>query len=95
MGVVCAGAPPTPAIIARVEEELSWEFIQLYGLTETSPLLMINRSRSECDDLQPLGRAAKLVRAGAPAIGVTVRLSADDEVLARSNVVIGEYWNHP
>jgi fatty-acyl-CoA synthase len=93
--VICAGAPPPTTIIARVEEELGWEFIQLYGLTETSPLLTFNRSRSEWDDLPPLDRAAKLVRAGAPAIGVTLQSSADDEVLARSNVVMDGYWNQP
>ena len=31
-------------IIERVETELGWEFIQIYGLTETSPLLTINRA---------------------------------------------------
>ena len=43
--IVVAGAPPPTRTIVRVEEELGWEFIQIYGLTETSPLLTINRSR--------------------------------------------------
>jgi fatty-acyl-CoA synthase len=93
--VICAGAPPPTKTIARVEEELGWEFIQIYGLTETSPLLTINRSRSEWDDLAPLDRAAKLVRAGAPAIGVTLDQGPDGEVLARSNVVLEGYWEQP
>ncbi len=44
--VVCAGAPPPTRMIARVEEELGWEFQQIYGLTETAPLLTHNRTRS-------------------------------------------------
>src|SRR6266478_7827226 len=40
--VVVAGAPPPSKTIERVETELGWEFIQIYGLTETSPLLTIN-----------------------------------------------------
>ena len=48
-----AGAPPPTRTIERVEEELGWEFIQIYGLTETSPLLTINRARAEWDDLDP------------------------------------------
>ncbi|UAL28512.1 AMP-binding protein [Nocardioides rotundus] len=93
--IIVAGAPPPTATIARVQEELGWEFIQIYGLTETSPLLTINRGRQEWDDLEPEELAAKLVRAGAPALGV--RLSTDEkgEVLARSNVVLEGYWEQP
>ncbi|HET7654113.1 MAG TPA: AMP-binding protein, partial [Acidimicrobiales bacterium] len=40
--IVVAGAPPPTRTIERVETELGWEFIQIYGLTETSPLLTIN-----------------------------------------------------
>src|SRR5439155_3881666 len=34
--VVIAGAPPPSKTIERIETELGWEFIQIYGLTETS-----------------------------------------------------------
>ena len=93
--IIVAGAPPPTRIVARVEEELGWEFIQIYGLTETSPLLTINRSRQEWDHLGPDERADKLVRAGAPAFGVRLSLGPDDEVLARSNVVLKGYWDKP
>ncbi|HKP88909.1 MAG TPA: 2-phospho-L-lactate guanylyltransferase, partial [Thermoleophilaceae bacterium] len=78
--VVIAGAPPPSKTIERIETELGWEFIQIYGLTETSPLLTINRTRAEWDDLSGEERAAKLVRAGQPAIGVTLKISDNDEV---------------
>ena len=93
--VVVAGAPPPTRTIERVETELGWEFIQIYGLTETAPLLTINRSRREWDALDSAARAHKLSRAGAPALGVEIRLSADAEVLARSNVVLQGYWQQP
>jgi len=93
--IIVAGAPPPTKTVARVEEELGWEFIQIYGLTETSPLLTINRTRPEWDDLTPEERAGKLVRAGSPAIGVTLATSPDGEVLARSNVVLDGYWEQP
>src|SRR6185312_13761290 len=79
--IIVAGAPPPTKTVARVEAELGWEFIQIYGLTETSPLLTINRSRSEWDDLEPADRASKLVRAGTPAIGVTLEVDDEGEVL--------------
>jgi acyl-CoA synthetase (AMP-forming)/AMP-acid ligase II len=93
--IIVAGAPPPTKTIVRVQEGLGWELIQIYGLTETSPLLTINRTRAEWDDLSGEERAAKLVRAGQPAIGVTLKISDNDEVLARSNVVLEGYWEQP
>ncbi len=93
--VICAGAPPPSRTIQRIEEELGWEFIQIYGLTETSPLLTINRRRAEEDDLPVEEAAKRLSRAGMPALGVRLRVSDMGEVLARSNVVLEGYWNQP
>ena len=93
--MVCAGAPPPTKTIERMETELGWEFIQIYGLTETTPLLTMNRGRAEYDHLSPADRAARLSRAGAPALGVEMRVSPDGEVLARGNHVMGGYWEQP
>lgn len=93
--IIVAGAPPPTKTVEQVESELGWEFIQIYGLTETSPLLTINRTRAEWDDLTSQQRAEKLVQAGAPALGVTLRTSEDGEVLARSNVILEGYWEQP
>ncbi len=72
--IIVAGAPPPTKTVARVEAELGWEFIQIYGLTETSPLLTVNRTRAEWDDLTGEERATQLTRAGQPAIGVTLKI---------------------
>lgn len=93
--IVVAGAPPPTKTIERIETELGWEFVQIYGLTETSPLLTMNRTREEWDALSPAERAAKLGAAGAPAIGVEMAISGDGEVLARGNVVMEGYWEQP
>jgi acyl-CoA synthetase (AMP-forming)/AMP-acid ligase II len=93
--IVVAGAPPPTRTIERTEAELGWEFVQIYGLTETAPLLTINRNRSEWDDLSPAERAVKLNRAGAPAIGCEMAVDAEGEILARSNVVMAGYWEQP
>lgn len=93
--IIVAGAPPPTKTVARVESLLGWEFIQIYGLTETSPLLTVNRTRAEWDGLDPQARAEKLVRAGAPALGVSLRTAPDGEILARSNVVLEGYWQQP
>jgi len=93
--IIVAGAPPPTRTIERIESELGWEFAQIYGLTETSPLLTMNRRRAEYDDLDPTERARRLGRAGAPALGVGLQVDGDGEVLARSNVVLEGYWEQP
>jgi acyl-CoA synthetase (AMP-forming)/AMP-acid ligase II len=93
--MVVAGAPPPTKMIERMETELGWEFIQIYGLTETAPLLTMSRGREEWDALTPAARAQELGRAGAPALGVQLAISDQGEVLARSNVVLEGYWRQP
>jgi len=98
-----AGAPPPAAFIERLEKELGWTFIQIYGLTETSPILTVSTPdfHTEADDY------ARRARAGVEAIGVDIQVLDDDgrpvpqdgvsigEVCARSNVVLKGYWEQP
>ncbi len=93
--VVVAGAPPPSRTIQRVEEELGWEFLQIYGLTETTPLLTVNRRRPEEDGLPAEERARRLGRAGMPALGTRIAISDSGEVLARGNTVLEGYWEQP
>jgi len=55
----------------------------------------MNRCRAEWDNLDAAGRAAKLSRAGAPALGVSLETAPDGELLARSNHVLKSYWQQP
>jgi fatty-acyl-CoA synthase len=90
--IAVAGAAPPTRTIERTETELGWEFVQIYGLTETTPLITMNRSRSEYDDLTPAERAVRLNRAGAPVVGCTMAVDASGEILARGNMVMAGYW---
>ncbi len=93
--IVVAGAPPPTRTIERTETELGWEFVQIYGLTETTPVLTMNRTRAEFDDLTPAERAVRLNRAGGPVIGCQMAVNGDGEVLARGNMIMEGYWNQP
>ncbi|MEP6852916.1 MAG: AMP-binding protein [bacterium] len=93
--VIVAGAPPPTRTIERVRDELGWEFIQIYGLTETSPLVTMSRMRTEWSDLDAHEQARRLGRAGAPTIGVRVRVDDDGEVLTASNHNLEGYWEQP
>ena len=93
--IIVAGAPPPTRTIERVMEELGWEFNQIYGLTETSPNVTVNRMRAEWDDLSTHEKAKRLGRAGAPALGVRVSVDPEGEVLTSSNHNLDGYWQQP
>ncbi|MGA0918059.1 MAG: AMP-binding enzyme, partial [Ilumatobacteraceae bacterium] len=93
--IVVAGAPPPTRTIERCETELGWEFVQIYGLTETAPVLTMNRGRAEWDALTAGERATLLNRAGAPVIGCTMDVDHEGEVLARGNMIMEGYWEQP
>lgn len=95
MRVVAAGAPPPSRTIESIQEVLGWEFIQIYGLTETSPLLTVNRRPQEWDALEPAELARRLSMAGTPSIGVRIAEDVDGEVLAQGNQVFKGYWEQP
>ena len=94
--IVVAGAPPPTRTIERIETELGWEFIQIYGLTETAPLLTMNRGRAEWDDALA-GSSARRSSAGRarPRSACASTSSDQGEVLARRNVVLEGYWEQP
>ena len=93
--IVCAGAPPPTKTIERCMTELGWEFVQIYGLTETTPVLTLNRMREEWDHLPVDEQAVMLNRAGAPVIGCTMGVTDDGEIMARGNMIMEGYWEQP
>ena len=90
--IVAAGAPPPTRTIQRVLDDLGWE---IYGLTETSPLVTINRQREEWDGMDSLERAKRLGRAGVPALGVRVEIDPEGEIITASNHNLDGYWELP
>ena len=93
--MVIAGAPPPAKTIERLETEVGWQFNQIYGLTETAPVLTINRTWKEYESYSASERAALLSRAGVPVLGVETRIDESGEVLARGNQVMEGYWEQP
>jgi fatty-acyl-CoA synthase len=63
--ILTGGAPPTPAILSRMEE-LGAEVTQLYGLTETYGPIVVCEWKPEWDALDPEARAQLGARQGVP-----------------------------
>ena len=100
-----AGSPPPKATIEQVEETFGWRLIQLYGLTETAPLITTSNSDRR---LTQTARPADLkVRQGSQVLGAEIRVvdehgndvPRDDEtmgeVVVRGNQVMDRYLNKP
>ncbi|MCM3740816.1 long-chain-fatty-acid--CoA ligase [Oceanobacillus luteolus] len=104
--LVIAGSAPPPAFITKIEEDLGWEFIQVYGMTESTPLTLVSRIRSHHKDL-PLEEQYRLkAKQGVQMIGTDVKVvnAVGDEVawdgrevgeiVVRGNGVMKGYWKN-
>lgn len=106
--VITAGAPPAAATIARVEGELGWEILQMYGLTETAPFITVCEPRPEHAGLDQAARAVVKARQGVELITSGELLVVDEEdrevphdgqtvgeIVVRGNVVMAGYYEDP
>lgn len=92
--MVSGGAPTPAAVIADFEETTGWEMIHAYGLTETGPVLTVNRVLPG-SGLDPAARAERLAAAGAPLVGVRLQSDAEGEIRARTAKAMAGYWRQP
>jgi long-chain acyl-CoA synthetase len=81
--LISGGAAIDPAV-AKGFRELGFEFLQGYGLTESAPIIAVNRNRSFRDGA-----------AGLPLPSVEVRIAEDGEILARGPNIMRGYYNNP
>jgi len=106
--VVTAGAPPAAATIERIEGELGWTIIHVYGLTETAPFITVCEPRPEHEQLGPTERAVIKARQGVELITSGDLRVVDEEgrdvprdgatvgeIVVRGNVVMKGYYNDP
>jgi fatty-acyl-CoA synthase len=106
VGVMTAGAPPAAVTIQRIEDDLGWNVIQIYGLTETAPAISICEPRPEHHAMSKEDRARIKARQGVELITSGELRVVDDkghevpadgktpgEIVARGNVVMQGYYN--
>lgn len=80
---ISGGAPIAPELGA-IFVGLGLETLEGYGLTETSPVIAVNR---------PFG--PQLGTVGPPLPGVEVKIADDGEIVVRAPSVMKGYWNKP
>jgi fatty-acyl-CoA synthase len=106
--VLTAGAPPAAATIERIENDLGWQIMQVYGLTETAPFITVCEPRPEHATLTQQHKATIKARQGVELI-TSGELSVLDEegnevkhdgetigeIVVRGNVVMKGYFQDP
>ncbi|MCY3825040.1 MAG: acyl--CoA ligase family protein [Nitrospinae bacterium] len=106
--IMTAGAPPSPTIIATMEEDLGARVVHAYGLTETYGPHTVCAWHPEWDDLPAAERARLKARQGVPFV-MTGECEVRDaemravpwdgktqgEVMMRGNNVMAGYYDNP
>jgi long-chain acyl-CoA synthetase len=87
--ILICGAAPLPAMIPECFDLLGIKFLQGYGLTETSPVLILN----------PFNKP-EYSSVGMPIPGAEIKILEPDkngvgEILAKGNMIMKGYYNNP
>lgn len=101
--IATAGSAPASATIQTIEDDIDWRIIQIYGLTETSPIITTSNSPRR---LATHGRDLK-VKQGSETLCTDIRVVDEDgndvprdgetigEIVVKGNQVMDRYLNKP
>ncbi len=105
--IMTAGSPVAPEQVKKMVTTFTCDYIQFYGLTETSPFLTVSVPKSHMLDL-PADKLLEIKsRTGRPFIGVELKIVHPDgtevenndkdvgEIIARGPHVTTGYWKQP
>jgi acyl-CoA synthetase (AMP-forming)/AMP-acid ligase II len=105
--MLSGGAPIAPALVERIMATFRCEYVQTYGLTETSPYLTMSLLPQRLAVRPPQEQFVWRCKTGRPLAGVDVRVVRDDltdvrtdgrevgEVVCRGDTVTPGYWKNP
>lgn len=91
--ILSGGAPIAPETVRRIVAAFGCEYVQTYGMTETSPYLTLSLPKAHQLALPPEEVLRVRSRTGRPVIGVELRVVREDGTdVARDDREVGEIW---
>ena len=105
--LITGGSPIAPETVRRISSTFGCEYIQLYGMTETSPWLTISKPTTSLKQLSEEKLLEIRSRTGRPYIGAEVKVVCNDgtevqkdnrevgEIIARGPTITPGYWKQP
>ncbi len=105
--ILSGGAPIAPEVVRKIMTAFKCDYIQTYGMTETSPYLTLSVLKENLERLSSEDRFRYKSMTGRPFIGVDLRVVRDDgqevvpngkevgEIIVKGDTVTPGYWNRP
>ncbi len=103
--ILSGGAPIAPEVVRSIMEAFGCDYIQTYGMTETSPYLTFSIIKQHLQDLPPEDQFKYKSKTGRPFMAVDLKVvdengnpvAADEaqvgEIWVRGDTVTPGYWN--
>ncbi|MFH2075762.1 MAG: long-chain-fatty-acid--CoA ligase, partial [Pseudomonadota bacterium] len=105
--LLSGGAPIAPEVVRRIVETFKCDYIQTYGMTETSPYLTLSLLKEHLKSLSPMEQLRFKAKTGREFIAVELKVVNDrgeeinrdekevGEIIVKGDTVTKGYWKLP
>ncbi|HME42479.1 MAG TPA: long-chain-fatty-acid--CoA ligase [Syntrophorhabdales bacterium] len=105
--LLSGGAPIAPEIVRKIVETFKCEYVQTYGMTETSPYLTLSLLKGHLKNLSDHEQLSFKAKTGREFIAVDLRVVNDQgedvtpnerdvgEIIVKGDIVTAGYWKAP
>jgi len=105
--ILSGGAPIAPEVVKNIMDTFKCDYIQTYGMTETSPYLTLSLLKENLSVLPPKEQFVFKAKTGRPIMGVLLKVVRDNgkevardakevgEIIVKGDTVTQGYWNQP